>query len=115
MAGTAQAPAEFRQPGEAVRQGSSWRKPLGPGLRSLPQKTKFRVTLLVVLIFCGLLVPGHSLFAQTPVASSQVNVSDLDRQVRTFLQTEVTAHVADIKTLDPPPERVVGAAPQDRV
>ena len=109
MAGTAQAPAEFRQPGEAVRQGSSRRKPLGPGLRSLLQKTKVRITLLVVLIFCGLLVPGRSLFAQAPVASSQVDVSDLDRQVRTFLQTEVTVHVADIKTLDPPPERVVGA------
>jgi hypothetical protein len=49
------------------------------------------------------------LFAQTPVTSAQIEGSDLDRQVRSFLQSEVAAHVADIKTLNPPPERVVGA------
>jgi hypothetical protein len=41
--------------------------------------------------------------------NSQIDVADLNRQIRAFLQREVTAHVADIKTLDPPPERVVGA------
>lgn len=109
MAGRAQAPAEARQPGEAIRQASSWRPPLGPPLHSRSQKTRFRITPLVVLILCGLLAPRCSLFAQAPGAPSQVDVSDLNQQVRTFLQSEVTAHIADIKTLDPPPDRVVGA------
>jgi hypothetical protein len=91
-----------------MKQATSWMWPLGSALRSLPQKTKFRITLLVVLILCGLLLPS-CLFAQAPDATSQIDVSNLDRQVRTFLQTEMSAHVADIKTLDPPPERVVGA------
>jgi hypothetical protein len=49
------------------------------------------------------------LFAQTPVEASQIQTAELDHKIRDFLQKEVTAHVADIKTLDPPPERVVGA------
>src|SRR5260370_14340161 len=35
--------------------------------------------------------------------------SEHAQQLRAFLQAEVTPHVADIKTLDPPPDRVVGA------
>jgi hypothetical protein len=48
-------------------------------------------------------------FAQTQPDASQIQTSELDRQVRDFFQKEVTAHVADIKTLDTPPDRVVGA------
>ena len=33
----------------------------------------------------------------------------LDKEIRDFLKHEVTAHVADITSLDPPPDRVVGA------
>src|SRR5260370_7874664 len=40
---------------------------------------------------------------------ARIQTSELDRQVRDFLQREVTAHVSDIKTLEPPPDRVVGA------
>src|SRR5215470_19454588 len=47
--------------------------------------------------------------AQTPSETKQVNTTDLDREIREFLQSEITAHVADIKSLDPPPDRVVGA------
>jgi hypothetical protein len=60
-------------------------------------------------ILCGFLVVSGGSFAQKPPAPSQIDVADLNRQVRAFLQRQVTAHVADIKTLDPPPERVVGA------
>ena len=109
MARAAQTPAEFRQPGEAVRQARWWKRRLGPALRSLPQKTKFRITPLVLLFLCGLPGPNCESLARTFDAPSQIEVSDLDRQVRAFLQSEVAAHVADIKTLDPPPERVVGA------
>jgi hypothetical protein len=109
VARAAQTPAEFRQPGEAVRQARWWKRRLGPALRSLPQKTKFRITPLVLLFLCGLPGPNCESLARTFDAPSQIEVSDLDRQVRAFLQSEVAAHVADIKTLDPPPERVVGA------
>jgi len=109
VVGTAQAPGEFHQPGEAMREVGSSGRPLGSTLHSLPQQNKLLVTPPVFMILCGLLFPSCSLLAQTPVTSTQIEASDLDRQVRSFLQTEVAAHVADIKTLDPPPERVVGA------
>jgi len=44
-----------------------------------------------------------------PDDSATINTADLDRDVRRFLDREIVAHVADIKTLDPPPDRVVGA------
>jgi len=46
---------------------------------------------------------------QIPVETNLVRTQDIDREIRQFLQREITAHVADIKTLDPPPDRVVGA------
>jgi hypothetical protein len=68
------------------------------------------------------LVTAYLLFTQ-PFAAHAQNSADaaaasapqtvatavLDKQIRDFLDREVTAHVADIKTLDPPPDRVVGA------
>jgi len=39
----------------------------------------------------------------------QIQTSVLDQQIRDFLLRELTAHVIDIKSLDHPPERVVGA------
>jgi hypothetical protein len=48
-------------------------------------------------------------FAETPPDASLNQTSTLNRQIRDFLEREVTAHVADIRTLDPPPDRVVGA------
>jgi hypothetical protein len=47
--------------------------------------------------------------AQTTSAPTQIATAKLDQQIREFLTREVTAHVSDISTLDPPPERVVGA------
>jgi hypothetical protein len=46
---------------------------------------------------------------QVPLEAHQVFTATLDQDIRTFLKNEVTAHVADIKSLDPPPDRVVGA------
>ena len=48
-------------------------------------------------------------FAQTQSEAPRISTSELDHQVRDFLQKEVTAHVSDIRTLDPAPDRVVGA------
>jgi hypothetical protein len=47
--------------------------------------------------------------AQVPLDSQEVVTATLDQDIRTFLKNEITAHVADIKSLDPPPDRVVGA------
>jgi hypothetical protein len=61
------------------------------------------------LILAGLLCVNYDSLAQTTADASQIHTTNLDQQIRDFLQREVTAHVADIKALDPPPERVVGA------
>jgi hypothetical protein len=81
------------------------------------------------LLFCLLLIPA-TIYAQRlekPAATTaagparsltqtrreaqpvMVQTADLRAEVNAFLAKEVAAHVADIKTLDPPPERVVGA------
>jgi hypothetical protein len=41
--------------------------------------------------------------------AADVAVADLDRDIRAFLDREMTAHLADIHSFNPPPERVVGA------
>ena len=45
----------------------------------------------------------------SPATSAQVSTADLDREIRDLLTRDITAHIADIKSLDPPQERVVGA------
>ena len=109
MAGTAQAPGKSRNSGEAMTPPSSWRWPINAAVCSLPRSTKFRIARSVALLLCGLLNPNWTSFGQTQIAPSQIDLSEFNQQVRSFLQSEVTAHVADIKALDPPPERVVGA------
>ncbi len=44
-----------------------------------------------------------------PNANTQVSTADVDKEIRELLTREITAHVADVKSLDPPQERVVGA------
>jgi hypothetical protein len=73
------------------------------------EKTKFHIAPPVVLILCGLLNPSCSSVAKANGAASQIDAADFNQQVLSFLQTELTAHVADIKSLDPPPDRVLGA------
>src|SRR5260370_7812735 len=55
-----------------------------------------------------LAIPGLCL-AQAAKDSALINTADLDKEIRQFLPREIAAHVADIKSLDPPPDRVVGA------
>ena len=64
---------------------------------------------MFALLFASLLCASCNLSAQMQASEPQIQTSDLDQQIRNFLQREVTAHVSDIKTLDPPPDRVVGA------
>jgi hypothetical protein len=60
-------------------------------------------------ILAGILSVNRDSFARAKPDAPQIATSELDQQIRTFLQREVTAHIADLKTLDPPPDRVVGA------
>jgi hypothetical protein len=47
--------------------------------------------------------------AQVSAPATDVAVADLDRDIRAFLDREMTAHLADIRSLNPPQARVVNA------
>ena len=74
----------------------------------MQQKT-FHAAKMLALLLAGLLCASCNLSAQMQAGEPQIQTSELDQQIRDFLRREVTAHVSDIKTLDPPPDRVVGA------
>src|SRR6202165_3452001 len=63
----------------------------------------------IALTLAAVLLVNCDALTQTRADASQIQTSNLDQQIRDFLQREVTAHVADITTLDPPQDRVVGA------
>src|SRR5690348_16111761 len=73
------------------------------------QKTMLHAVKALGLLLACLICAGCDSFAQTPPDKPQIQTLEVDQQIRDFLQKEVTAHVSDIKTLDPPPDRVVGA------
>lgn len=72
------------------------------------RKDKPHIIRPFVLILAGLLLFSHAC-AQNSDRVLRIEVSDLDQQIRSFLQTQILTHLEDIKTLDPPPDRVVGA------
>jgi len=47
--------------------------------------------------------------AQTSTAPAQISTASLDQEIREFLDRQVAAHIQGIKSLDPPPDRVMGA------
>src|SRR6266436_6685965 len=63
----------------------------------------------IALTLAAVLFVQCDSLAQTQPDAPQIQTSTLNQQIRDFLQREVTAHVADLRTLDPPPDRVVGA------
>src|SRR5216684_7514653 len=73
------------------------------------QKTKRLVAGPIALTLATVLFVHCDSFAQTQTDGPQIQASALNQQIRDFLQREVTAHVDDIRALDPPPDRVVGA------
>src|SRR5467141_1782974 len=73
------------------------------------QKTMLHKVKALGLLLACLICASYDSFAQTPPDKRQIQTSELDQQIRDFLQKEVAAHVSDIKTLDPPPDRVLGA------
>jgi len=60
-------------------------------------------------VLAGFFIFAASAGGQSPSAPARISTADLDREIRGFLDREVSAHVADIRTLTPPPDRVVGA------
>ena len=44
-----------------------------------------------------------------------VKSADLRAEINDFLGKELAAHLSDIKTLEPPPDRVVGASNDRRI
>src|SRR5882762_4959785 len=64
------------------------------------RKTKRLAAVPIVLTLAGYLCMNCDSLTQTLADASQIQTSNLDRQIRDFLQREVTAHVADITTLE---------------
>jgi len=61
---------------------------------------------LLLLLFLTLTVSAQS---QTSQPTATVKTADLNREITEFLEKEMAAHLSDIKSLDPPPDKVVGA------
>ena len=70
---------------------------------------RFQIFSIMALAAGALFGAATPCRAQAARDSSRINTADLNKAIRDFLAREVSAHVADIKTLDPPPDRVVGA------
>jgi hypothetical protein len=70
-----------------------------------PQRS---VVLLLAVIACVFSAEAQKPVASTPPLPS-VSTQQFSREVRDFLGREIAAHVADIHSIDPPQERVVGA------
>jgi len=70
---------------------------------------RFRAIALIPLVTFALLGSAHSCEVQATADSTQIKTADLDKEIQDFLGRQASAHVEDIKTLDPPPDRVVGA------
>ena len=69
---------------------------------------------LLFLVTCSLLAPPAGAAGRRRVAPSSndgatVEAAALGEEVTDFLGAELAAHLADIKSLDPPPPRVLGA------
>src|SRR5580658_8066650 len=77
--------------------------------RSIMSAAKFQIFSILALAAGALLGAATPCRAQAKSNSSLIRTADLNNEIRDFLAREVSAHVEDIKTLDPPPDRVVGA------
>lgn len=70
---------------------------------------RFRTIGLIALAALALFGATRSCAAQGTADSTQIKTANLNKEIQDFFARELRAHVEDIKTLDPPPERVVGA------
>lgn len=65
--------------------------------------------LVAVLLMNFAPTQGKLLQAGPSAPAATVKTSDLRDEVNGFLGKEIAAHLGDIKTLAPPPDRVIGA------
>lgn len=63
--------------------------------------------LICAIVWC--IIFQNITFAQTKTAQTSVSTAALNKEIRDFSAREIAAHFADIKTLNPPPDRVQGA------
>jgi len=69
-------------------------------------KTAAICALLTLIIAAG---SSRRVHAQTTFGGEQIFTKDLDSEIREFTSKEIAAHFADIKNMNPPPERVFNA------
>ena len=75
-----------------------------------------KASLLLFLTFSLLAPPPCAAGRQkaAPNEGAAVDAAALGEEVKDFLGAELSAHLADIKSLDPPPPRVLGAGSTTR-
>jgi hypothetical protein len=73
------------------------------------RKSILAATGLLGVLLVGSAGVSRDSAAQIRPDAQLVSAAALNKEICDFLKREVTAHVADIKSLDPPPDRVVGA------
>jgi hypothetical protein len=64
---------------------------------------------IIALTALGFLSFANACMAQTPGDPAPIKTVALEKEIQEFLAREISAHVEDIKSLDPPSDRVVGA------
>src|SRR3954465_15201104 len=69
-----------------------------------------KAMLVLLSLSCGLPLNSQVVVAQGSVAAAVavVKTDDFHADVQNFLEKELTAHLAAISTMDPPPDRVLG-------
>jgi hypothetical protein len=63
---------------------------------------------LLSFLIISLLAPGVGSGAQPSTGPAIIETADLDAEVMNFLSRELALHLADIKTYNPPPDKVLG-------
>src|SRR5216683_4273747 len=75
----------------------------------LSQRMVASLTILLVLaLLLVLTTPIYSAAQIQPAISRSVRSAELDTEVKEFLSKELALHLADIKSYDPPPDKVLG-------
>src|SRR5260370_18703284 len=64
--------------------------------------------LLAPALLLVLTTPLYSVAQTQPALSQSVKSAELDTEVKEFLSKELALHLADIKSYDPPPDKVLG-------
>src|SRR6267143_1857635 len=67
------------------------------------------IAISLVIWFPGNMTASTAVAQSSAALAAMVETTTLRAEVNDFLAKEIAVHLSDIKTLDPPPERVVGA------